>query len=90
ISNDIEPRTLYKSHNRYYNYNRKFEILNEAYIEVYNEYNSSDIFNLDKDDFKIIKILDQLIKPFNELEELLIDIDINEKTRRLYFQEVLM
>ena len=81
ISNDIKPRTLYKSHNRFYNYEKKFNILYQSGIEVYNEYNSSDIFNLDKIDFKIIKILDQLIKPFNELEELLIDIDINDKTR---------
>ena len=81
ISNDIKPKTLLMSHNRYYNYNKKFNILNQAGIKSYNEYNSSDIFHLDEDDFKIIKILDQLIKPFNELEQLLNDIDINDKTR---------
>ena len=81
ISNDIKPRTSYISHNKFHNYQKKFNILNQARIEVYNEYdrNLSDIFNLDKEDFKIIKIIDQLIKPFNELEELLIGTD--EKTK---------
>ena len=63
----------YKSHNKYYNYQKKFDILIQAGIPTYNEYdeNLSDIFNLDKEDFKIIKIIDQLIKPFTELEDLL-------------------
>lgn len=62
---------------------KKNLIFNQAGIPIYNEYdeNLSDIFNLDKEDFKIIKIIDQLIKPFNELEELLIDFD--PKTRAL-------
>jgi hypothetical protein len=85
VSNDINNRTSYKSHNKYYNYQKKFDILIQAGIPTYNEYdeNLSDIFNLDKEDFKIIKIIDQLIKPFNELEELLIDININEEKRAL-------
>ena len=81
ISNDIKPRTSYMSYNKYHNYQKKFEILNQAGIAIYNEYdeNLSDIFDLDKEDFKIMKIIDQLIKPFTELEELLIDSD--PKTR---------
>jgi hypothetical protein len=83
VSNDINIRTSYKSHNKYYNYQKKFDILIQAGIPKYNEYdeNLPDIFNLDKEDFKIIKIIDQLIKPFKELEELLIDYD--KKTRAL-------
>ncbi|CAN5583590.1 hypothetical protein BH23THE1_BH23THE1_16840 [soil metagenome] len=52
---------------------KKFYILAQACLDLFNEYDESlsDIFNLDKDDFKIIKIIDQLIKPFGELEELL-------------------
>ena len=76
------------SHNKFHNYNKKFKILNQTDLEVYNEYDLSDIFTLNEDDFKIIKIIDQLIKPFNELEELLINSD--QKTRTLFFQKVLM
>lgn len=41
---------------------------------MHNEYDQdlSDIFDLTKEDIKIIKIINQLIKPFNELEQLLI------------------
>ena len=51
------------SYNRYYNYNKKFKILNQADIESYSEYdrNLPDIFSLDKEDLKIIKIIDQLL-----------------------------
>ena len=65
---------MYMSYNKYHNYQKKFEILNQAGMAIYNEYdeNLSDIFDLDQEDFKIIKIIDQLIKPFTELKELLI------------------
>ena len=61
------------SRNKYYNYQKKFNILNQTDIEIHNEYDEemSDIFDLSKEDFKIIKIINQLIKPFSELEELL-------------------
>jgi hypothetical protein len=51
----------------------KSNIFTQACLDLFNEYDESllDIFNLDKDDFKIIKIIDQLIKPFGEFEELL-------------------
>ena len=51
---------------------KKFNILTQALV-LFNEYDESlsDIFNLDKDDFKIIKIIDQLIKPSGEFEELI-------------------
>jgi len=83
ISNNIKPKTSYISNNKYNRFQKKFDILNKAGIEIYNEYdeNMSDIFDIDEKDFKIIKIIDQLIKPFKELEELLIDYD--KKTRAL-------
>jgi hypothetical protein len=73
ISNNIRPKTSYISNNKYIRYQKKFDILNKAGIEIYNEYdeNMSDIFDIDEKDFKIIKIIDQLIKPFTELEDLL-------------------
>ena len=69
------------SHNKYYNYQKKFNILNQTDIEIHNEYDEemSDIFDLSKEDFKIIKIINQLIKPFSELEELLMH--ANPQTR---------
>lgn len=50
-------------------------------MPIYNEYdvNLSDIFGLNKEDFKIIKIIDQLIKPYSELEVLLRDTDQRTK-----------
>lgn len=77
------------SYNKYYNYNKKFDILNQTHLEIYNEYNGnlSDVFNVDEKDLKIIKIIDQLVKPFNELEVLLVNTD--EKKALLFFQEVL-
>lgn len=61
------------SRNKYHNYQKKFNILNQTDIEIHNEYDEemSDIFDLSKEEFKIIKIINQLIKPFSELEELL-------------------
>ena len=88
IGNDVKPRTSLMSYNRVYNYDKKFKILDQTDLEVYNEYDSSDIFSLNLDDLKIIKIIDQLIKPFNELEELLIDTD--QKTRVFILSKVLM
>lgn len=73
IGNDIKPNISNISQNKYINYNRKFIILNRAGIDIWNEYEGSDIFELNEEDFKIIKIIDQLIKPFNELEDLLKD-----------------
>lgn len=81
IGNNNKPKTSYISNNKYIRYQKKFDILNQAGIEIYNEYdeNMSDIFDIDEKDFKIIKIIDQLIKPFTELEDLLIRTD--QKTR---------
>ena len=52
---------------------KKFNTLSQACLDVFNEYdeNLSDISNLVKNDFKIIKIMDQLIKPSGEFEELI-------------------
>lgn len=48
--------------------------------------NFSDYFSARPDDIKIIKIIDRLIKPFEELEELLDSID--EKTKHECFGAV--
>ena len=71
---NIKPKTSQKSRNKYYSYEKKFKILNQTDIEIHNEYDQdlSDIFYLTREDIKIIKIINQLIKPFNELEQLLI------------------
>jgi hypothetical protein len=71
---NIKPKTSLKSRNKYHNYQMKFDILNQTDIEMRNVYDKdqSDIFDLNKQDIKIIKIIDQLVKPFNELEQLLI------------------
>ena len=84
ISNNTKPQFSSASQNKYFNYKQKFDLLNDAGYDLSNEYDNegySDIFNLDDEDFKIIKVIDQLIKPFNELEVLLINHD--SKTKEL-------
>ena len=73
ISNDIHRRIPFMSRNKFSNYQKKFDILESAGIELYNKYdvNYSDIFGFNKEDFKIVKIIDQLIKPYSELDALL-------------------
>jgi hypothetical protein len=77
ISNIAHSQKSLMSDNRYFSYQKKFEILESAGIAIYNEYDANlpDIFSLNKDDFKIIKIIDQLIKPYDELEKLLSSTD---------------
>jgi hypothetical protein len=84
ISNDnIEDKgSSYKSHNKYYDYQLKFKVLGEVEGEINdNEFDMyfSDIFTANPIDIKIIKIIDQLIRPFEELEDLLGP--IGEKTK---------
>jgi hypothetical protein len=81
INVNNKPDTPYFIHNKYINYQKKFYILNQVYGQVFKEYdeNISDIFDINKEDIKIIKIIDQLIKPFSDLEELLEDIDSKPK-----------
>ena len=82
ISNNTKPQFLSMSQNKYFNYKKKFDLLNDVGEDLSNEYDNEDypdIFNLDDEDFKIIKIIDQLIKPYNELEDLLIHQDSKTK-----------
>jgi len=60
----------------------KFDILNQGRSQAPDDKLNrifQDIFDLDIQDIKIIKIIDQLIKPFEKLEELLKPLD--EHTR---------
>jgi hypothetical protein len=66
ISNERKQNSRSKLQNRFYKYKNFFEILDFTEIDLYNEYTGYDIFRLNKNDIKIIKIIDQLIKPFNE------------------------
>jgi hypothetical protein len=74
INNNLNAtKCSYKPHNRFYDYKAKFDILERAEIaitdgEICN--NFSDYFSATSDDIKIIKIIDQLTKPFEELGEL--------------------
>jgi len=73
ISNDNikAERFSYKSHNKLYDYKFKFKLLEQVENETNrNEYGLyfSDSFTADPIDIKIIKIIDQVIKPFEELE----------------------
>ena len=44
ISNDIKPQTSWNmSYNKYHNYQKKFEILNQAGIAIYNEYDEKPV-----------------------------------------------
>lgn len=84
ISNDNikTERFSYESHNKIHDYKRKFKLLEQVENEFNdNEYNLyfSDSFTADPIDIKIIKIIDQLIQPFEELEELIDPIE--EKTK---------
>lgn len=67
-------RVSYKVHNKYYDYKIKFNILRQVETEL-NDYKFgiyfSDSFTENPIDIKIIKIIDQLIRPFEELEDLL-------------------
>ncbi|WP_415310612.1 hypothetical protein [Candidatus Nitrosocosmicus sp. FF01] len=87
IDMNVKNKTLNRSSNIYVRYNNKFDILNQTDLEIYNKYNKKfpDIFNLSKEDVKIIKIIDQLIKPFNELEALLNHTD--EETKAFILSE---
>lgn len=69
----INPQISYKFQNKYYHYEWIFKILNQFDINSYHSpyENYSYIFSVTREDVKIIKIINQLIKPFNELEELL-------------------
>ena len=72
----------YKSRNKYYEYQNKFKLLKQVEREIdKNEFDFyfSDLFTANPTDIKIIKIIDQLIKPFDELKDLLIDIE--DKTK---------
>ena len=65
----------------------KFDILEKVEIEITDDefcINFSDYFSARPDDIKIIKIIDQLIKLFEELEELLDSIDEKTKARVLW------
>lgn len=76
-----------KSHNRFYDYKAKFDMLEKVEIEITDDefcVNFSDYFNYRPNDIKIIRIIDQLIKPFEELEELLYSIDEKTKARVLW------
>lgn len=81
INVNIHPNTPYYLNNKFIRFQKKLNILNQAYKEVYNEYNEnvSDIFDINEEDIKIIKIINQLVKPFNELEDLLDH--VNPKTK---------
>ena len=84
ISNDnIKPeRFSYRSHNKYYDYQHKFNILGQVEHEITGDAFGtyfSDFFSPNPIDIKIIKIIDQLIRPFEELEDLLGP--IGEKTK---------
>ena len=88
INNKLEASDVsYKSHNKFYDYKTKFDILEKVEIEITDDefcVNFSDYFSYRPDDIKIIKIIDQLIKPFEELEELLDSIDEKTKARVIW------
>ena len=83
INNNLKASNFsYKSHNRFYDYKTKFDLLEKVEVEITDDkfcVNFSDYFSAHPDDIKIIKIIDHLIKPLEELDELLYS--INEKTR---------
>ena len=85
LNNNLKASDFsYKSPNRFYDYKTKFDILEKVEIEITDDefcVNFSDYFSARPDDIKIIKIIDQLIKLFEELEELSDFID--EKTKPL-------
>jgi hypothetical protein len=88
IDNNLKASNFsYKSHNRFYDYKTKFDLLERVEVEITDDefcVNFSDYFSAHPDDIKIIKIIDQLIKPFEELEELLDSIDEKTKARVLW------
>ena len=63
----------YKSHNKFKDYDTKFETLEKVAENTDDEscVKFSDYFSLLPKDIKIIKIINQLIRPFRELEDLL-------------------
>jgi hypothetical protein len=80
ISNNNQHAISSMSQNKYSNYKKRLDMLNDVGKDLWNKDGDfSDIFKLDDKDFKIIKIIDQLIKPFNELEGLLINHDPKKK-----------
>ena len=88
ISNDNikSERFSYKSHNKLHDYKLKFKLLEQVENEINrNEYGLyfSDSFTADPIDIKIIKIIDQLIKPFEELEYLLGPLEERKKAKIL-------
>ena len=71
-----------RSHNKYYDYQSKFNVLAQVESEINDnqlDMYFSDFFSPNPGDIKIIKIIDQLIRPFEELEVLLGP--IGEKTK---------
>ena len=75
-------RFSYKTHNKYYDYQTKFKILGdiETQLETIEPgIYFSDYFSANPVDLKIIKIIDQLIEPIEELEKILGR--INERTK---------
>ena len=65
----------------------KFDLLEKVEIEITDDefcVNFSDYFSAHPDDIKIIKIIDQLIKQFEELEELLDSIDERIRARVIW------
>ncbi len=71
-------RVSYKTQNIYYDYHTKFKILNMARSKATDDKLDRyfpDVFTLDLEDIKIMKIIDQLIKPVDKLEELLKPLD---------------
>ena len=81
ISNDIKLRSSYMSHNKYHNYkkNSRFSI-KPVYRYIMNTMITIRKYLIWQRRFKkIIKIIDQLIKPFNKLEEFLIGYNPNTR-----------
>jgi hypothetical protein len=84
ISNDNigAKGSSHRSHNKYYDYKLKFNVLEQVESEINDnqlDMYFSDFFSPNPIDIKIIKIIDQLIRPFEELEALLGP--IGEKTK---------
>ena len=74
ISNiNFRSKPSNKSIQRSYYYKRIFDLIDQVSADTpeWLDIDLSDIFSWDRDDIKIIKIIDQLIGPYNELEELL-------------------
>jgi hypothetical protein len=72
INSNIKASELsYKSHNRFYDYKTKFDILDKVEIEITKDefcINFSDYFRSSPDDIGTIKIIDQLVRSFEELK----------------------